>query len=171
MKLDEAIKDYHDRVNDRCGCWTSLAFYSVLVMFLITISSCTKTIYVPTPEYHEIHDTIVHNETIIKEVIKEVAVKDSSSFHQSGDTIRIEHWHYERDYTYEKALQAKVDSLTQLKRDSVPYPVEVPVEVPAQLTSWQQRKLNAFFPMVSLIALLLVHIFRKPILKLIAKCL
>jgi len=133
----DKLKEYYDSLDRNGGCWSSLAFYSVLVMLFLTIASCTKTVYVPTPEYHEIRDTIIKKEIVEKEVIKEVAVKDSSSFHQSGDTVRIEHWHYERDYTYEKALQAKVDSLTKLSRDTVPVPVEVPV-VTNVLKPWQK---------------------------------
>lgn len=100
-----------------------------LMWMIFLVSSCTRAIYQPAPEYHEIHDTIVKKEVVEKEVIKEVTVRDSVSLVQKGDTIRIERWHYERDYSKEKALQAKIDSLSHVQRDTIvkPYPVEVPI--------------------------------------------
>lgn len=109
---------------------------AVILSLLIMLAGC-KTVCVPTPEYHEVHDTIVKKEFVDKIVIKEVATKDSSSFRKDGDTIRIERWHWERDYRYEKELQKKIDSLTNIKRDSIPYPVPVDREVPAKLSNWQ----------------------------------
>lgn len=111
----------------------------VLTIILCSLAGC-RTVYqpYPVPEYHEVHDTIVKKEVEVKEVIKEVAVRDSVSFLVKGDTVVKERWHWERDYRYEKALQAKIDSLTKLKRDSIPYPVPGPVEyVPAQMTNMQ----------------------------------
>ena len=107
--------------------WLVLAI--VCLLWLMFLTSCTKTIYQPVPEYHEVHDTVVKKEIVEKEVIKEVMVRDSVSFQVKGDTVKIERWHYERDYRTEKKLQAKIDSLTKIKRDSIPYAVEVPVEV------------------------------------------
>ena len=77
-------------------------------------------------------------EFVDKLVIKEVATKDSSSFRKDGDTIRIERWHWERDYRYEKALQKKIDSLTNIKRDSIPYPVPGPTKYINELKKWQR---------------------------------
>ena len=109
----------------------------ILVFILISFSGC-RTVYVEKPVYHETHDTIVKKEVVEKEVVKEVTVRDSVSFLVKGDTVRIERWHYERDYKYEKALQAKIDSLTKLKRDSVSYPVLVVKEVEKPLKGWQK---------------------------------
>ena len=108
-----------------------------IVAILFMVSSC-RTVYVPTPEYHEVHDTIVKKEVVEKEVIKEVIIRDSVSFLVKGDTVYMYKYRYERDYRYEKELQAKVDSLTKLKRDSVPYPVEVVKEVEKPLKKWQK---------------------------------
>lgn len=112
-------------------------FTLMLTLAAILLLGGCKTIYVPTPEYHEVHDTIVKKEVIEKEVIKEVTIRDSVSFQVKGDTVRIERWRYERDYRYEKILQARIDSLTNIKRDSIPYPVPVDREIPAKLSNWQ----------------------------------
>ena len=121
------------------GCFLSTCLI-ILVVVLLSLAACTKTVYVPKPEYHEVHDTIIKKEVVEKEVIKEVTVRDSVSFLVKGDTVRIERWHYERDYSRERALEAKVDSLTKARRDSVPYPVEVPV-VTNELTKWQSAQI------------------------------
>lgn len=131
-----------------------MLFVAAVLMMLVFLASC-RTVYVPQPEYHETHDTIVKKEIVEKEVIKEVAVRDSSSFRQSGDTIRIERWHWERDYRYEKELQATIDSLTKLKRDSVPYPVTVEVEkVITKMDGFQK-----FFFWTGALAVLLLIIY------------
>ena len=110
---------------------------AVILSLLIMLAGC-KTVYVPTPEYHEVHDTIIKKEVVEKEVIKEVTVRDSVSFQVKGDTIRIDHYHSERDYRYEKELQAKIDSLTHIKRDSIPYPVPGPTQYVNRLKKWQK---------------------------------
>lgn len=111
---------------------------AVMLSLLVMLAGC-KTVYIPTPEYHEVHDTIVKKEVEVKEVIKEVTVRDSVSFLVKGDTVVKERWHWERDYRYEKALQAKIDSLTKLKRDSIPYPVPGPTEyIEKPLKGWQK---------------------------------
>ena len=109
----------------------------ILTIIMVSFSSCKEIQYVTVPETHEVHDTIIKKEVVEKEVIKEVTVKDSVSFQAKGDTIYISRYRYERDYTYEKFLQAKIDSLSHVKADSIPYPVPYEVRVPAELSSWQ----------------------------------
>jgi len=116
-----------------------IAFWAIILTFILVAVSGCKTVYVDRPEYHEIHDTIIKKEVVEKEVIKEVTVRDSVSFLVKGDTVFKERWHWERDYRYEKALQAKIDSLTKLKRDSIPYPVPGPTQyIEKPLKSWQK---------------------------------
>lgn len=117
-----------------------LTMSAILTWILVGIAGCTKTVYVPQPEYHTIHDTIKQvtvRDSIVEHYIYE---KDSSSFHQSGDTVRIEKWHWYRDYKYEKLLQAQIDSLSHLERDTVTVvvPHEVVKVVPAELKWWQK---------------------------------
>lgn len=135
----------------------------LLTIVLVLLAGCTKTIYVPTPEYHEVHDTIAKKEIVEKEVIKEVAVRDSSSFRQSGDTILIERWHWERDYRYEKELQAKIDSLSHIERDTVFKPYPVSDEVPAELTNMQIffMTLGKVLLVIGILILLIVIVKRR----------
>lgn len=112
---------------------------TAFLVTLVTFSSCRpcRNIVSPPPEIHYIHDTTKVKEIRDSIVYKDKLVRDSSSFRQDHDTIRIEHWHWERDYSYEKILEAKLDSASHAQRDSIPYPVPVEVEVPAKISNWQ----------------------------------
>ena len=135
----------------------------LLILATICLAGCTRTVYVPTPEYHEIHDTVVHNKVIEKEVIREVAVKDSSSFQVRGDTVYVYRYRYERDYTYEKRLQATIDSLSHATRDTVTVtlpPTEVVKEVEKPLKKWQKYLIWWGALSVILSILHIVHKFR-----------
>jgi hypothetical protein len=135
----------------------------VLTIILCSLAGC-KTVYVPQPVYHEVHDTVVKKEVEEKVVIREVTVRDSVSFLVKGDTVVKERWHWERDYRYEQELQAKIDSLTKLKRDSVPYPVPGPVEyVPAQMTNMQifYMTLGKVFLFILFLALIVILVKRR----------
>lgn len=106
--------------------WLIIGVLGILMLFMIT--AC-RTVYVPQPVYHEVHDTIKQvtvRDSIVEHYIYE---RDSSSFQQKGDTVTIEKWHWYRDYRYEKILQAQIDSLSHLERDTVTVTVEVPIEV------------------------------------------
>lgn len=154
-----------NRNNDNLGKMLAFIFMWAIALTVIfcSLTGC-KTVYVPTPEYHEVHDTIVKKEVEVKEVIKEVTVRDSVSFLVKGDTVVKERWHWERDYRYEKALQAKIDSLTKLKRDSVSYPVPGPVEyVPAQMTNMQifYMTLGKVFLFILFLALIVILVKRR----------
>lgn len=125
--------------DDRRMLAIALLWAFVVALIFVCLASCRpcRDVVEPPPEVHYIHDTIKTKEIRDSIVYKDKLVKDSTSFRQSGDTIRIEKWHWERDYTYEKILEAKLDSLSHVKRDSIPYPVPVEVEVPAKISNWQ----------------------------------
>lgn len=146
-RYSEFWKQYYmDKSLEKNGGCCGPTFCGLIILLILFIVSCSPKVVKPQPplpvESH--HDTV----TLVKEVVRDsivnhyVTVRDSSSFRRDGDTVTIERWHYERDYTYEKILQAKIDSMSHIKGDSIPYPVEVPVEVPAELTRWQKMMMN-----------------------------
>jgi len=123
-----------------------IALNVLVMLFVAVLSGCCRKIFTPAQpvpvEVH--HDTVtviqhVRHDSIVNHYIEK---KDSSSFRQNGDTVRIEYWHWERDYRREKELEAKIDSFFHVKGDSIPYPVPVEVEVPAELTRWQKLMMN-----------------------------
>lgn len=108
---------------------------------LATFDSCCpcRNIVAPPPETHYIHDTVKVREMRDSIVYKDKLVKDSSSFSQKGDTVTIERWHWERDYSYEKILEARLDSISNAKSDSIPYAVPGPTEyIEKPLKGWQK---------------------------------
>ena len=134
---DKALQEYYKmQLEQNSGC-AAPTWAFMLFLIIVLLSACTKTVYQPVPVYDETHDTIVKKETVEKEVIKEVTVRDSASFRQSGDTVTIERWHWARDYRYEKILEAKIDSLSHVSADTVYKPIPIEIEVAAELTKWQ----------------------------------
>jgi len=116
----------------------------VAVLLCALFSGCTTTKYVTVPEYHT--DTL----RVVKVQHDSLVLKDSVYIHDKGDTVLIERWHTQyRD-------RWRTDTVYQSKRDSIPYPVEVVKEVPAQLTWWQQTRLHLANIVLWLLALLAV---------------
>ena len=102
----------------------------VAVLLCALFSGCTTTKYVTVPEYHTdtLRQVTVRHDSVM--------VHDSIRVSEKGDTVLIEKWHTQyRD-------RWRTDTVYQSKRDSIPYPVEVIKEVPAQLTWWQQTRLH-----------------------------
>jgi hypothetical protein len=121
---------------------------------LITLcTSCTTTKYVPVIEHHT--DTVMVN----KVQKDSVFLHDSTYVYEKGDTFYMERWHTKY------VLKELHDTLYQSKTDSIPYPVEVTKEVPAQLTWWQQTRIHVGGVVIWLALIILIvyiiRIFRK----------
>ena len=122
----------------------ALVAAAVGILLCALLSGCTTTKYVPVPEYHTdtLRQVTVRHDSVM--------VHDSIHVSEKGDTVRIERWHTQwRD-------RWRTDTIYQSKRDSIPYPVEVVKEVPAQLTWWQQTRLHLANIVLWLLALLAV---------------
>lgn len=57
--------------------------------------------------------------------VKNTIIYDSIYIRERGDTVYIDRWHTR----YRDRLIAEHDTVRITQRDSIPYPVEVPVEV------------------------------------------
>lgn len=105
-----------------------LLFITALLAWLLI--GCTTTKYVPVVEHKT--DTLLKYSTTRDSIY----VHDSIHVHEKGDTVRIECWHTRwRD-------RWRYDTIYISKTDSVPKPYPVEVEVPAQLTWWQQARMH-----------------------------
>ena len=113
------------------------------------LGSCTTTEYVTVPEVHE-HwhqstDTIRQTDSIIDRQTTTIREVDSATMAQYGIQMKDMQraWLIETD-----RLQRELSALRETRadtiheRDSIPYPVEVPKEVPAQLSWWQQARMH-----------------------------
>lgn len=120
--------------------WYAIVVASLIMSIVLFFMAGCRTVYqpYPVPEYHEIHDTIIEKSRYDSIIYKDRFVKDSASFKQKGDTVWIERWHWERDYSYEKILQNRIDSILSAKQDSIPYPVPGPTKYINELKKWQK---------------------------------
>jgi hypothetical protein len=122
----------------------ALVAAAVGILLCALFSGCTTTKYVTIPEYHTdtLRQVTVRHDSVM--------VHDSIHVSEKGDTVRIERWHTQ----YRDRIVR--DTVYQSKHDSIPYPVEVVKEVPAELTWWQQTRLHLANIVLWLLALLAV---------------
>ena len=129
----DPYKGLSDGERIKAVCMQVAAFIVMLIAGLVLCAlfgSCTTTKYVPV---HECHTDTLRQVTVRHD---SVMVHDSIHITDKGDTVRIERWHTAwRDHWH-------TDTIYQSKRDSIPYPVEVTKEVPAELTWWQQTRIH-----------------------------
>lgn len=117
--------------------------YILLILMLFT--GCkTRIQYVPLIEKQiEYKDRLridsIHN-------------TDSIIIRQKNDTI-----HYE---TIKIRNRFKTDTVSVIRRDSVPYPVEV-IEYVNELTKWQRMRLNAFNILLGIFVVIIIVKFKK----------
>lgn len=121
-------------VRAACGCLTYIMAL-LLVALLCLLSGCTTTRYVEVPGPSHT-DTV----RITQQQRDSIHVHDSIyvSEHQRGDTVFVQtvKWHTAwRDRLVR-------DTFRLVSIDSIPYRVEVPVEVPAKLTYWQRLRMQ-----------------------------
>ena len=148
----DPYKGLNDEERLKAGCFQMVAFIVMLIVGLLLcamLSGCTTTKYVTVPEYHT--DTLI----VTQHQRDSIHVHDSIHVTERGDTVRIETWHT-------KYVECEVhDTLYQSKTDSIPYPVPVIQEVPAQLTWWQQARMHVGGIVIyGILIILIIYIFK-----------
>ena len=134
------------------ACLRHMVAMGVALLLALTVcallGSCTTTKYVTVPEVHE-HwhhstDTIRQTDSIIDRQTTTIREVDSATMARYGIQMKD----IQRAWLIEtNRLQRELSELRQShtdtvhERDSIPYPVEVVKEVPAELTWWQQTRL------------------------------
>ena len=115
------------------------------LLLLTAMGSCTTTKYVTVPEVHEYWhhqtDTIHKTDSVIDRQTMTIREVDSATMAQYGIQMKDMQraWLIQTD-----RLQRELSELRQThtdtihERDSIPYPVEVVKEVPAQPSWWQR---------------------------------
>lgn len=112
------------------GCGYSLVGIILLLIAALFLSGCKTVKYVPVEKVQ--HDSIY----ITQHQRDSIYLHDSIHIREKGDTIRIEQWHTRY---VEKIV---IDTLIQIERDTIPQPYPYEVEVPAQLSWWQQTRIH-----------------------------
>lgn len=103
--------------------------YAAVLTLCILMSGCTTTRYVPVVSSRT--DTV----RITKWQRDSVWKHDSVTVRVAGDTVTIERW--KTEYR-ERQVH---DTIYESRRDTVPVPYPVEVEVGRRLTQWQQARL------------------------------
>jgi hypothetical protein len=138
----------------------------ITCLLMAILSSCTTTKYVTVPEVHE-HwhhstDTIRQTDSIIDHQTTTIREVDSATMAQYGIQMKQMQWAW---LIETNRLQRELSELRQShtdtihERDSIPYPVEVVKEVPAQLSWWQQARLhlaNILLYLLAVVAIIFV---------------
>ena len=154
------------------GCLTFIIVGAMLLVLMI-FGSCTTTKYVTVPEVHEMWhhqtDTIHQTDSIIDRQTTVIREVDSAAMAEYGIQLKDMQraWLVERN-----SLRSELKALRETKadtvvvHDSIPKPVPVEVEVPAELTWWQQARLHlANVLLWTLGVVALFYIIRRKVMK------
>ena len=144
MEDDERI------VNTICHIVGMVICFFIMLGLCAMCSSCTTTQYIPVIEHHT--DTLIQT----KVQHDSIYMHDSTIVEKGDSIIKIEHWHT-------KYVDREVrDTIYKSKTDSIPYPVEVTKEVPAQLTWWQQARMHVGGIVIyGILIILTIKLYRK----------
>ena len=169
-RTSEYLKYYYENLERYGGCAGPTAFL-LLVVIIVLFASCSKNIVqpkvpeIPTntkTEYIHTTDTVLKVDSIIDRqtlIIREV---DSLTMARYGIQLKNmeKAWLVESDKLYreiERLRESKSDTVTVHDTIYVPYPVEVPKEVPAELNRWQRLKMK--LGIIFLIELVLAAVY------------
>ena len=160
---DDAWMKHASKENQsKYGCFqVSAIFIGLLIaMAICALCSCSTTKYVPVQQQHTEHhwhtDTVkerdsIHTEntTIIREVDSAAMAKYGIQMQNNQRAWLVLQREMENRLRELEHMTATRDTV----HDSIPYPVEVTKEVPAQLTWWQQTRLYMANIMMVLLAI------------------
>lgn len=126
------------------------------ILFLCTACGSTKNLA------GENRDEVKHDTTkiYVRDSVHSYD-RDSIFVKEKGDTIfkYVEKWRWRDRWHTDTVIRIRVDSV------AVERTVEVQVEKP--LSWWQKARIGAFWYLLGAVVLLLLWVFRKPLLKLI----
>ena len=151
-EMDKDLKDMSEDDLIKIGCLRSaililLSFAALMMCGLMM--SCKTVEYVELPSQHTEHhwhtDSVVKTDSVIHEKETTIMQLDSAAMAQYGITLKAA----ERAWLVRTAeMERQIQQLMQMSQqkdsvhDTIPYPVEVVKEVPADLTWWQQTRLH-----------------------------
>ena len=132
----------------------ALAFITSVILLCLGLGGCSPRIY---------ERVITQRDTtyIVKRDSVRFYDRDSIFIREKGDTIYqyVEKWRW-RD-------RVRVDTIYRARVDSVFVDRIKEVEVSKPLSWWENAKIRAFWYLLGAVLLLLLYVFRKPLLKLI----
>ena len=148
----------------RIAKWT--VFGLIAALLIGALCSCsTQQKIVPVPEIHENHhwhtDTVHQTDSIIRETQTTIMQLDSAAMAKYGIQLKSA----ERAWLIKTAeLQRQIERLEAMSiqkdsvHDSIPYPVEVIKEVPAELSWWQGLLVRLGYCSLGIVIIYLIYL-------------
>lgn len=135
---------------------------STLILFLC--SSCRTTRYIPLPEHHtrdSTHLSVYTRADSIREYVSDsISIRFGKVSSAGGngipDTVYIDRWH--TAYRDRWHMLNHTDTIRITRHDSIPYPVEVPVEVAKPIPKFY--RFAAWFTILTIVFLILYVFLR-----------
>ena len=145
--------------------WNWLEIVLFAVFMAIALCCCTTTKVVTVPEVHEIYhnqtDTVIKQDSVIRETQTTIMQLDSASMAQYGIHLKaaerawlVKSKELEKQIERLMAMSATKDSV----HDSIPYPVEVIKEVPRKVSKTERGLMIA--GILSMMAVIVFVAFR-----------
>ena len=145
--------------------WNWLEIVLFAVFMAIALCCCTTTKVVTVPEVHEIYhnqtDTVIKQDSVIRETQTTIMQLDSAAMAQYGIQLKaaerawlVKSKELERQIERLMAMSATKDSV----HDSIPYPVEVIKEVPRKVSKTERGLMIA--GILSMMAVIVFVAFR-----------
>jgi hypothetical protein len=149
-----ASKDPRQNPDRRWWVVPAVCYLVVALGILLTLSSCSPRV-VENIRYKRDTTYIVKRDSV------RFYDRDSILIREKGDTIYqyVEKWRW-RD-------RVRVDTIYRARVDSVFVERIKEVQIPKPLSWWENAKIRAFWYLLGAVLLLLLYVFRKPLLKLI----
>lgn len=158
-----------DKIVEYLARMCIIIIFGLIVAFVITMCSCTRTVYVPVKEVQTVFqnhtDTVHRTDSIIRETERIVMQLDSQAMAEYG--IRLSN--AEKAWLVrEKQLESKINKLLEKKadtvivRDTVPQPYAVEKPLSTMQSAWiKLGKICTTLFMGAIIALIAYIITRK----------
>ena len=148
----DPYKGMDDKGRMLAGCMQGFTFLIMIVVALLLcllFSGCTTTKYVPVTQQHTEHhwhtDSVKERDSVHTESTTVIRELDSAAMAQYGIQLKAA----ERAWLVQnREMEMRLRELERMTasrdtiHDSIPYPVEVIKEVPAELTWWQQTRIR-----------------------------
>ena len=137
----------------------------IIAALVLTMCSCTTTELVPIESAHTEHhwhtDSVRQTDSIIRETQTTIMQLDSAAMARYGIQLKSA----ERAWLVKtKELERQIQQLMQLSqtkdtvRDSIPYPVEVIKEVPAELSWWQGLLVRLGYIALAIVIIYMIYL-------------